>query len=139
MRLKGTLPRQVVREIERYLKRRRAELAGAGRRMMAPAPPGEAGRSADLMDWASASALDELQAALIDRHRGQVAQIEEALARLARGKYGICWDCGEAIGLGRLRALPFAQRCTCCQSRAEHQARPSRRDFAPILVAADGA
>jgi len=33
------------------------------------------------------------------------------------GTYGICDDCGDEIGLERLKALPFAVRCVDCESR----------------------
>jgi RNA polymerase-binding transcription factor len=134
MRLRRTLSRQTMREMERFLKRRRAELAGSGRRMMAQHSRAEDGRSADPLEWASASAQEEIQAALIDRHCRQVAQIDEALARLGRGEYGICRDCGNVIGLARLRALPFAQRCTRCQSSVEHRAQRASRPLVALAT-----
>lgn len=39
---------------------------------------------------------------------------------------GICMDCNEEISEGRLRAVPFATRCTGCESEAE-TARARRR------------
>jgi DnaK suppressor protein len=74
---------------------------------------------------ASATLLEEIQVALVDRRGQQIAQIEGALERLKRGQYGFCQDCREFIGLARLRALPFAQRCRPCQTVAERRGRPS--------------
>jgi len=65
----------------------------------------------------------EMQVTLADRHTRQVTQIRGALERLANGQYGFCQDCEAFIGVARLRALPFAQRCRDCQSRAEQRAR----------------
>lgn len=45
--------------------------------------------------------------------------IRAALLRLAEGVYGVCGDCGEEIAVKRLRALPFALRCTRCESTRE--------------------
>jgi len=41
------------------------------------------------------------------------------LARLERGDYGFCYECGEEIGEKRLRALPFAVRCKDCEEARE--------------------
>jgi DnaK suppressor protein len=65
----------------------------------------------------------EIQVALMDRRTQQGTQIQDALARLADGRYGFCQDCEAFIGVPRLRALPFAQRCRDCQAQAERRAR----------------
>jgi DnaK suppressor protein len=46
-------------------------------------------------------------------------RIDEAMARLQQGAYGICSDCDEPISEARLRALPFAVLCRDCQEIAE--------------------
>ena len=43
-----------------------------------------------------------------------IADIDEALARIAEGTYGICAGCGERIPAARLEALPAATRCVNC-------------------------
>ncbi|MBI4609310.1 MAG: TraR/DksA family transcriptional regulator [Candidatus Rokubacteria bacterium] len=90
------------------------------------------------MDWASDTLEDEMQVALVDRLSQQVTQIDAALERLTRREYGICHDCDEFIGLARLKALPFAQRCTRCQTRAEQfKGVRERRRVAAILAIED--
>jgi DnaK suppressor protein len=49
----------------------------------------------------------------------ELREIDAALARLDDGSYGICVDCGGAIGNERLQAEPAAARCVECQSRHE--------------------
>ena len=49
----------------------------------------------------------------------QIREIDEALARVASGTYGICVDCGARIPDERLAARPQAARCIACQRRAE--------------------
>ncbi|MBO7741094.1 MAG: TraR/DksA family transcriptional regulator [Victivallales bacterium] len=51
----------------------------------------------------------------------QLAMIDSALANIARGKYGICADCGEAISEARLTARPFARYCIKCKSIREER------------------
>jgi len=46
--------------------------------------------------------------------------IDEALARIKKGTYGICEDCGVPIPKVRLNVLPFAASCIHCVERA-HQ------------------
>lgn len=45
--------------------------------------------------------------------------IQEALARIEDGTYGVCEGCGEAIGLERLKALPYARLCIDCKEKEE--------------------
>src|SRR5690242_4330904 len=71
----------------------------------------------DEMDVARASAAVDTHANLIDRAESRLRLIDEALARLDNGTYGICADCGDEIGLERLKVLPFAVRCVDCESR----------------------
>ncbi|WP_076416536.1 TraR/DksA C4-type zinc finger protein [Shewanella sp. UCD-KL12] len=35
-------------------------------------------------------------------------------------EYGLCLECGESIGIGRLTIHPIAELCICCQSEAEN-------------------
>jgi len=44
----------------------------------------------------------------------EIEQIVAALARIDGGRYGLCQICGEEIGEGRLRALPYASSCIEC-------------------------
>ncbi|NLG14772.1 MAG: TraR/DksA family transcriptional regulator [Lentisphaerae bacterium] len=48
-----------------------------------------------------------------------LAQINDALSRIASGTYGVCFDCGHVIGAGRLRVRPYAQFCIDCKSARE--------------------
>jgi DnaK suppressor protein len=53
-------------------------------------------------------------AALADAARGDLAEIQAALARLADGSYGICQVCGRRIRSERLAARPTARACVGC-------------------------
>jgi DnaK suppressor protein len=58
---------------------------------------------------------DEMGFAVADRRAGMLAQIELALKKMDEGSYGRCEACDEEINPARLRAHPFAVRCTRCQ------------------------
>lgn len=45
--------------------------------------------------------------------------IEQALARIREGTFGVCEQCGKDIGRERLDAYPTAQRCIDCETRRE--------------------
>lgn len=73
--------------------------------------------------------------------------VEEALARIDSGTYGICPRCGATIDLARLEALPEAPLCLECQEyeemeMLEHHRRPVEEErllppFAQKTVAGD--
>jgi DnaK suppressor protein len=47
--------------------------------------------------------------------------VEDALARLENGTYGLCVDCGEEIDAARLKALPYTPLCLKCQQKRENR------------------
>ncbi len=133
MKAKDRIDRRTVKEIERFLKERYAGLKESLRSVLTSGYADEARRSAASEAKAIEALRDEIQVAVLDSRSRELAQIETALERLGRREYGICDDCGEFIGLGRLRALPFAERCTPCQSQAEIEARRAARRFSVDL------
>jgi RNA polymerase-binding transcription factor len=57
-------------------------------------------------------------AALLAQARGQLAEADRALRRLAGGSYGSCERCGQPIGAARLAARPVAALCLACARRS---------------------
>src|SRR5437762_10825259 len=53
-------------------------------------------------------------AALLEAAREQVAALDDALRRLAEGRYGVCDRCGRPIGVERMAARPAAATCVRC-------------------------
>ncbi len=57
-----------------------------------------------------------------------IRHIDEALAAIDEGTYGICHHCGGLIQKPRLQALPFAKNCIRCQELIEsHQEQRNNR------------
>lgn len=54
-----------------------------------------------------------------DRERRLLTKIDEAIARIDDGTYGVCEDCGEEIGLKRLEARPVTTLCIDCKTIQE--------------------
>jgi len=81
----------------------------------------------DTYDLASEERDREINFILSDRERVKIKSIEDALARLNDGSYGICESCGIEIAEERLEALPFTRLCRDCQQDQEREARAQRR------------
>ena len=54
-----------------------------------------------------------------DRERKLLSKIDEAFARIQDGSYGLCEECGGAIGIERLKARPVTTLCIDCKSSQE--------------------
>ncbi len=53
-------------------------------------------------------------AALLDRARRRLADVEAAIRAVEAGVYGVCESCGRPIGTERLAARPAARTCIDC-------------------------
>ncbi len=80
----------------------------------------------DAYDLASDERDREIKFILSDRERAKIKEIDDALARLGDGSYGICESCGLEIGEERLDALPFTRVCRDCQQDREREAKSQR-------------
>lgn len=76
-------------------------------------------------DGALAEAEFERDVAGAGQVRAALTAIVAAEGRLATGDYGLCEDCGAAIGYARLEAQPAASRCVRCQEQAEKRGGPA--------------
>ncbi len=127
-------------ELKALLLTKRAELVAKirdereGRRQGSAQP--EKIEGSPFGDRIALSPDEEMGFAVADRRAGMLIDIDLALKKMDGGTYGRCEMCDEAINHRRLRAHPFAVRCTRCQevwerdqSRAEAG---SARGRAPI-------
>lgn len=82
----------------------------------------------DIYDSADNERDRQLSHILNERDRKKLIAINEALARIEDGSYGICEECGKRITPNRLKILPFALLCVPCQSAIEKYAGKSTRE-----------
>lgn len=61
----------------------------------------------------------EKDRALGENIHALLSQIDDALARMDAGTYGVCDNCRKPIGEARLEALPYATLCIECANRIE--------------------
>lgn len=106
------------REIVSNLQQQRAELL----RLVTAKPLSEGieiTACPDLNDQATAEVDQHFMLSLKERERNLLKQIDEALARLAANRYGICEECGEEIPLRRLQVRPMTTLCIACKTLQE--------------------
>ncbi len=72
-----------------------------------------------LADTATETFDRELEYGLEENAEHVLGEIDAALARIEKGTYGICTNCGQPISEERLEALPYATLCINCKRRAE--------------------
>ena len=73
----------------------------------------------DPTDRASLESERNLTLRIRDRQRKLRNKIEDALARIESGSFGICEVCGEQIGPERLEARPVTTLCINCKESQE--------------------
>jgi DnaK suppressor protein len=70
----------------------------------------------------AASETDPAMQIRLKQTDGRVLRaIEDALARIRQGRFGICEECGKAISKARLEAVPWAHLCKDCKERQDSQ------------------
>jgi len=115
----GEEPVPSARDLQRYkglLLEKQRELSSvqgdAGARV-----PAAGGMEGDLIDQANADAEAELQIRLHQTDGRLLRAIDEALARIRKGTYGLCVVCRESISRARLEAVPWTRLCRECKER----------------------
>ena len=81
----------------------------------------------DTYDLATDARDREISVILTDREREKLQAIDDALARIDDGSYGVCESCESDIAEGRLEALPFTRLCINCQAEREKEAKTMKR------------
>lgn len=73
----------------------------------------------DELEVAADGSQHEINSQLAALESRELNQIERAIQRIRKGRYGTCEKCEAKIPLARLKALPFTQLCIKCQRRME--------------------
>ncbi|MEW6664867.1 MAG: TraR/DksA C4-type zinc finger protein [Thermodesulfobacteriota bacterium] len=108
-------------------------LAGLSRKFYDDAAPIHSfDRQADTLDLAAAYRDRETSLRLLERERNLTQEILDALHRMETGRYGICENCGEQIGLGRLKVSPTTTLCIECKKERENSARKKTPSFGMV-------
>ena len=79
--------------------------------------------SPELIDQATHEANRSLMLRMRDRENRLIRKINQSLARLEDGTFGVCEMCGEDITLKRLKARPVTTYCIACKNKMEAKER----------------
>jgi DnaK suppressor protein len=101
---------------KRLLLEKRGELSSALGEAQSRVPAA-GGLEGDLVEQANADAEAELQIHLHKSDGRLLRAIEEALARISQGTYGVCVVCTRRISKARLEAVPWTHLCRECKER----------------------
>jgi DnaK suppressor protein len=96
------------------------EIREDARRIRRESPAEVAGPTPDAGDASIADLISDIGSAELERDFHELLALEAALARMNKGEYGACADCGRDIGFPRLAVQPIALRCLECQQRYEN-------------------
>ena len=107
-----------VSEYKEALQRKRAELTQAAVvRPLQQQMEHNNGRQGDMADQASGNNEVHIHLRLKQTDAKILQAIDEALARIEQGTFGVCRDCGEPIAEARLNAIPWTRVCIACKEK----------------------
>lgn len=112
-------PVLTVRDAARYralLLAKRDELAAGAEGTESLVTPAN-DKSGDLIDWARANTEAELQSQRRQSDAHLLRAIEDALARMNQGSFGVCEVCKRPISRARLEAVPWTRMCRDCKEK----------------------
>jgi DnaK suppressor protein len=76
-------------------------------------------KAIDPVDQASLQATRDFMLRIRDRESRLIGKINQSLAWIEEGTFGICDMCGEKISLQRLKARPVTNFCITCKNKME--------------------
>lgn len=84
-------------------------------------PPEDTVQAGDGVEDLEEEAVDleeiDVEQATLDNEKALLAEVQQALARIDNGTYGICTNCGQPIPEERLEAIPWTSLCVTCESK----------------------
>jgi RNA polymerase-binding protein DksA len=117
-------PEEVVEaraELQSEVQRLRAEITASEQSLVGLMRDSGDGAGDDQADTGTKNTTREAEMALAANAREMLVQDERALERLDTGTYGLCENCGNAIGKARMQAFPRATLCVECKQKEERR------------------
>ncbi len=85
-------------------------------------------QAAEDFDRLQQSMNRELAIRNLDRESKLLKSVEEPLARMETGEFGVCLHCEEPIPQKRPNALPWASHCVSCQEELDRRRAMGERE-----------
>ncbi|MDA8099720.1 MAG: RNA polymerase-binding protein DksA [Nitrospiraceae bacterium] len=108
-------------EIRKELVRQREELLSEAEQTINSKLITEKQSFPDPTDQAAAELDSNFTLRLRGREQKLLKKIDEAIARIDDGSYGVCESCGNPIGMKRLAARPVTTLCIECKTAQEEE------------------
>jgi len=119
--VKTIKPEEKIRAAKKTLLEMKEKLLAEGHGKSLPEDLARPFDIGDEGDRADTERTHEVSILLSVRDKEKLHAVEEALERVREGAYGVCEECGDEIGGGRLKAMPLAKSCVNCQSQMEKE------------------
>ncbi len=113
------MSKKTINQLTRLLKERRQHLLREVKLRLNEVKNSGADRLTDTADIASSLIEDEIIMSIAQGEAKEIEQIDNALKKIKKGKYGICENCGKSINKPRLMAIPFVSLCIKCKEDEE--------------------
>jgi DnaK suppressor protein len=110
-----------VLSIKKKLEKQRADLLSEAEQTLSAKITTEKESYPDPTDQAVAELDSSFTLRLRGREQKLLKKIDEALARIEEGTYGICESCGNQINIKRLEARPVTTLCIDCKTMQEEE------------------
>jgi len=107
--------------IKKKLVKQRAELLSEAEQTLNTKISTEKESFPDPTDQAVAELDNNFLLRLRGREQKLLKKIDEAIARIESGTYGVCESCGNQISIKRLEARPVTTLCIECKTRQEEE------------------
>ncbi len=75
----------------------------------------------DIAEIASSASDGDVERIIAEEDARELKQIEDALARIKAGHFGVCEQCSRPIKKARLKAIPFTTLCVSCKEEEEKE------------------
>ena len=113
------LDKKTLQRLKKVLLKEREEIVGGVKQIYESSK--EIGQDGiqDIGDEAANIYNKQILLSLNENERMRLQDVDEALDRIGNGSYGICEECGGAIGLKRLEVRPVAKYCVPCLTKLE--------------------
>ncbi len=107
--------RALLAERETYLEQATL-LRAEAESLVAEMEPGDVQFDEESGEGGTVTVDRERDLALSAQALAAVEEIDQAIAKIDHGRYGVCEGCGQPIVKARLEALPYARLCVACKS-----------------------
>ena len=122
---KSRLPKEVLSQLQKALLKKRARLMGNVEKLEEESFMNSqkdysgdiSGYKTHIADIGSDASGMELMLGLASNQQKLLQQVNDALARIEDGTYGLCQMCGKPIPQARLEAIPEAELCLNCADK----------------------